>query len=232
MNTLTRGINTEGSYTFISYDPKAPVSEAGRRTAKVMYKTNMKTGVKAGNNVCLLVEPLSRLEVLDNTEKLVPHIIAMLEAEQDRMIKDFHISDDSIVSPESISLEAIITSLESTATSSARINKEVLSNWFDNSLADTLTVLFADKLGISANPTTAEVQKVQNFMAVYKTKYSGLASNLVSYSVEEADKLLIAIDKVAELDTGFDRNELITAKVIDKLTKMKTPVNVAEYLDL
>jgi len=111
------------------------------------------------------------------------------------------------------------------------MTQEVIANWFDVSLAESLSVLFADKLGLSETPTNEESEKVEMFVSVYKNKFSGLASNLVNYSIEETDKLLSALDKCSELDDKIN-SDLVSIKIKTKLVNMKTPVDLAEMLDL
>jgi len=121
----------------------------------------------------------------------MPHVITMLEVEQDKLIKAAHISggDSATLEPDSIDITAIIAALEAERVS-GRMSKEVITEWFDAAMADTLMVLFADKLGIGDTPTEAQADKIDSLISVYRAKYCGLASNLVNYAVEEAEKSL------------------------------------------
>lgn len=223
-----RGLDADGNYRFLSYDAKAPLVESGKRTIKLMYKVNTKTGKAAGINSCLLVSPVSKEELTDDVIKsLTPHIINMIEAEQDKIAKAAHISGVEAVSPDSLSISSVISSLETVA-QSQRMNKEVISSWFTENLADTLTVLFADKLGVSETPSESDTANINRFLDVYKTKFNGLASNLVSYQKEEAEKLLEAVEK-CEVDKNTD---LVSGKIIEKLNKMANPLSQTELMDL
>jgi len=233
-NLNPRGQDANGNLVFLPYDPKAPITENGRRTAKVMYKiakTGENAGIKKGNNVCMLVPPFSPDDVTPQINKLMPHIITMLEVEQDKLIKAAHTSDDVTLSPAEISLDAIITALEAERVS-GRMSKEVITAWFDEYMSDTLTVLFADKLGISSEPTQAQADKIDSLIAVYKAKYCGLASNLVNYAIEEAEKLVVAMDKC---EVGVDVNadgDIIGARIRERLEKMAKPADMTALLDL
>ena len=229
MNTINkRGMNETGDYKFMTYDAKAPVVEEGKRTIKLMYKVNPKTEKAAGINSCLLVTPINKDDLTDDVmSRLIPHVINMLEVEQDSIVKVAHKSGVDSISPDNISLDAIILSLE-TVRASVRMNKEVITNWFNSNLAETLTVLFADKLGVSDVPTEKDETNINRFLDVYKNKFNGLASNLISYQKEEAEKLLEAVTK-CEVDKETD---LVSAKIIEKLNKMANPVSKTELLDL
>lgn len=227
-----RGLDKAGNLVFLPYDPKAPISEKGLRTSKVMYKTaktGENAGIKKGNNVCMLVEPLESADVTANIDRLIPHIIGMLELEQDKIIKAAHIAggDDSTLEVSAIDIEHILAVLEAERVS-GRMTKEVITDWFDSELADTLTVLFADKLGISEEPTQQEADKIDAFIGVYRAKFAGLSSGVVSYSVDESTKLLAALEKCG-IDFVAD---IIAARIREKLNKMINPVEVHELIDL
>ena len=225
---LSRGVNADGDLVFLSYDATAPVVEAGKRTVKLMYKVNPKTQKAAGVNSCLLVEPITSEDLTSEIQaKLVPHIINMLEVEQDKLVRTAHLSGVESVSSDSIDIEAIITSLE-TVRASTRMNKEVITSWFEANMKDTLTVLFADKLGVSEVPTEKDAENITRFLDVYKNKFNGLASNLVSYQKEEAVKLMEAVTK-CDVDKNTD---LVSAKIIEKLDKMVNPASSSELMDL
>ncbi len=222
-NLPVRGMDSTGNYVYLPYDPKAPTSEKGRRTIAVLYKvakTGKNAGIKKGNNVCLLVPPLSISEIENNIDKLMPHVLAMCEVEQNKIAKTLHISggDDVLVSPTEISIDSIIRSLEAERVST-RLNKETVQSWFDTELADSLTILFADKLGLSDSLTQNEEDKLNSLVGVYKTKFSNLASNVVTYQPAEAEKLMIAMDK-CDIDM---KNDIIAAKLGEKLDKMINP---------
>jgi len=223
-----RGLDADGNLQFLSYDAKAPLVESGKRTIKLMYKVNTKTGKAAGINSCLLVSPVTKDELTDDVLKsLTPHIINMIEAEQDKIAKTAHVSGVTSLEVDALSIKSVISSLETVA-QSTRMNKEVITSWFTDNLADTLTVLFADKLGVSETPTENDTANINRFLDVYKTKFNGLASNLVSYQKEEAEKLLEAVEK-CEINKDSD---LVSGKIIEKLTKMANPMSSTELMDL
>ena len=230
VNVPIRGMNSEGAYIFLPYDPKAPISEAGKRVIKVCYKVakqGKNAGVVKGKNSCLIVEPIVAEDVnnADVVNRLLPHVIAMCEAERDKIAKDFHLSGAQSVSQEALDINAIIASLEAEAVS-GRMNKEIITSWFDSEVSDILTVLFSQKLGITETSGAEEIKKLDRFITVYRDKFCGLASNLVTYQIEEAKKLLEALDK-CELD--FD-SDMIASKIREKLNKMLSPTNVEELL--
>lgn len=220
-----RGLDSEGNYKFLPYDAKAPIVEKGFRTIKVMYKTP-KSGEEKKDNSCLLVTPISVDDIENNLDSLMPYIVNMVESVQDKIGKDLHSLGETSVSPSALSMEAVIERLQTDAIG-GRLNKETIDSWFTSTLADTMTVLFADKLGISDTPTEADAERIDRFVKVYRSKLTGLASNLTVYPVEEVEKLLSALDKCE-----IDSTDTVGNRVKERLVKMKTPVNVVEFLDL
>ena len=226
VQSMVRGTDLNGNYTFEGYEPKSPVSvsDSSYRVAKVMYKTNKKTGKIAGENSCLIVPHITGEDVTSHLEALTKHVVNMLESEQDKIIKGYHLDKVSFVTPETISIDAIIESLEAVATS-GRMNKELIVAWFTENLADDLIILFADKLGCEVERMEDETSKLFLTIEVYKNLFSKMASNTTFYQPHEATKLMQAID-VCEADS----NDSITVKLKEKLGKMINPVNTMELL--
>ena len=222
-----RGTNEAGNLVFLPYDAKAPIVEVGRRTAKIMYKiakTGANAGVVKGINSCLLVAPLDDADVNDNWEELKPFVRSFLESKQDEVIKAIHLREVKEVSLDSINMNAIISHLKASQVS-ARVNKEMIASWFDSSISDILAVRLAEKLGVSETPTEADADKIDMFLNVYKSRLSGLASNLTSYLPEEAEKLLKAVEVVEVKDA-------ISMKLVERLDKMINPASSEELLSL
>lgn len=226
--SMVRGQTATGEYTFLPYNPKAPVVEVGMRTIKIMYKvakSGVNKGVIKGENSCLLVTPLTTDDLTEDVlHRLMPHVLSLCESTQDAIAKELHGIKMEVISKELLDVNAIIGRLETEAISN-RLNKETIGAWFDSSISDMLTVLFADKLGLSDKPTTEETIKLMGYVSVYKTKLSGLASNLTSYGEDECDQLLAAIDK-CEVDSG----DIIASRLVSKLEAMKIVTPAEELL--
>ena len=226
INSAIRGTDLNGNYLFEAYDPKAPVttSEKDYRIAKVMYKRNNKTGKIAGANSCLIIPAMDETSIMSHLGELMPHFRSFLEAEQDKMIKEAHLKSVSFVSPVDIDIKSIVQFLESESVS-GRMNKELIELWFTTHLQESLTLLFADKLGMTIERYQDETSKLYLTVQVYKNLFTKMASNTVSYQKPEAEKLLQAIE-VCEV-SGDD---LVTIKIKEKLDKMINPVNTMELL--
>lgn len=219
----TRGQDANGSYIFLDYDSKAPVSEAGFRTIPLLYKMNPKTKVAAASNACMLVEPLADEDILANMDSLLAYVKGFLETKQNEIAKVAHVAGLGELTKDSLGITGIIEFLASTRTST-RLNKDIISAWFAEEMQDSLSILFAEKLGFTAESIEADssqVDKIALYVDVYKGKFLALASNLTTHSVEDATKLLDAMSKCISSDSPDSPVNEITSKIIEKLTKMK-----------
>ncbi|MCK4500187.1 hypothetical protein KAU11_06790 [Candidatus Babeliales bacterium] len=228
VGSMVRGTNNDGNYTFEPYSPKSPVTATeGYRVSKVMYKTNTKKGTIAGENSCLIIPKVTEEVVQANIERLTKHVINMLETEQDKLVKGFHLDKVSFVEPADLSIDAIIEALEAVAVS-GRINKEMIQTWFVSHVEENLAILFADKLGCSVDDVKTADSKLALTLKVYYDMFGKMASNTTSYQKVEAEKLLQAI--TVTCDTEESKTDAITVKLVDKLNKMINPVNTMELL--
>lgn len=228
---LTRGTNVDGNYTFMPYSPKAPVTaQDGYRVSKVMYKTNTKTGTIAGENSCVIIPVIEQDSVTANMDRLMKHVVTMLELEQDKIVKTAHLdkaNERNVVTRDAITLDAIIIALETEAVS-GRINKEGITAWFDLYIKENLAMLFADKLGCDLDQLDVATSKLSLTLKVYSDMFGKMASNITSYQPQEAEKLLQAITVTCDSDEA--KQDAITLKLTDKLNKMINPVNTMELL--
>lgn len=224
-----RGTDNNGNYTFMEYDPKAPVTTntAGYRVAKVMYKMNMKTKTVAGENSCMILPHVTADDVHAHLDALTKHIVSMLESEQDKIIKGYHLDKVTFVEPDQVSIEAIIEALEAVAVS-GRINKEMIQEWFDAYMLDGLSILIAEKLGCDIELLAEPASKLAMQVKIYADSYAKMASNTTQYQPEQATLLKQAIEKAIDTDEG--KQAVMTAKMVDKLDKMISPVNTMELL--
>lgn len=212
-------LSLSGLVRFAAYDPKTPTLPVlGGRVVPLCYKgkTVDKVFVPAKlANSCIEIPLLDKVQIAANMESLMPHVVAYLETVQDSIAKELHAAKVGEVQESSFSIGAILTKLEAT-TSSNRMSKEDAEQWFDTTVADNLAVLFADKFGMSDDPTEDEIDKLNSICAVYKKNLSALAGPKTSYKVEEAEML----KKVLELTDAKD--SAIGTRMFNRLDKMIT----------
>jgi hypothetical protein len=190
----------------------------GQRLSTITFKTDAETKVKRAS-VAVSVPMLESYTVA-----MRPYILSYMQGVQDAIIRARVIAGQKEVTNEQISEEAIIAYLIEEGKSD-RLTKEILGTWFDTNAADTLTVAFANKLGVSDTPTEAETQKLNAIVADYKGKITALAGGKTFYPEKVRVNLLKAFDIVgAEADA-------LGAKLVAKVQAM-AKVDDAEMLGL
>ena len=97
---------------------------------------------------------------------------------------------------------------------SGHISKDKIIAWFDSSLADSLSIAFANKLGISNEPTEAETKKLGLVIEAYKANYARLAAR--DFSLASEDKL--KLESALKLTNGENPMTIKLVKLLASLT--------------
>ncbi len=199
----------------------------GQRLASFNWKigTNKDSlwfGIKRESKA-VSIPQIAATEIAQNLSLLTPHIIGFLAGVQDKIIRAALEANDSLlhVSNESIGIAAILEYLED-SDESGRLTKESVGVWFDGTIADSLSIALADKMGISENPTDAQDAQIAALCAQFRTKITGLAGGKTSYPV----KLAQSLQKVIALAPSED---VLGVRFNARLQKM---IEVTESVDL
>lgn len=199
-------------HTVVDYDTKKSSAFNGQRLSKITYKTDKESGVKKQSK-CVSVPIITGEQVLESLVILSPAITEYLSSVQDTMVRARIDAGASEITDADISLTAIAGFLESESTG-GRLTKEFIAGWFDTSIADSLSLALAEKLGIGDIVSEADNVKITASIAAYRDKLSALAGGKTVYPAELADKLLKALSFAADGDE-------IAGKFVIRLEKMK-----------
>lgn len=203
--------NISQTHTIVAFDSKSSKPYEGQRLAKITYKTSRKTGIKEKDSVCVSIP---KLEI--TTEELIslkPFLLNYLEGVQDTMIREAYEKGATSIHSDQIAVSAMLEWLDEDS-KGGRLTKEYIVEWFNTSLADTLTVALADKLGIGDTPTESQVKKLEQMLAVYRDKFASLAGGKTSFAADVAIKLQKALEFA-------DTDDLIAQRFNTRLEKMK-----------
>ena len=215
--SLTAEINSQDVGAFRPYDSALPVPTLkGTRTVKLLYKKNPKTGKSmAENSFIRVADYLTEDLVVSKVNELASYVVSFLQAEEDKLIKSYHVAGAKRIEDRDLSLDAIIESLEASMVSS-RLNKEKIAEWFKLTMEEQLIVIIASKLGLPhvEVASEAELEKIETIVLAYKAKFESFASGKTYYRKEEAESLLRALEL-----TGADKS-FIGSKFIGRLDKM------------
>lgn len=213
-------IDTE-NHNIVPYVSGTTKAFTGQRLASFNWKTvtdksSVYYGIKRESKAVSL--PMITAEAItDNLIVLMPHIVSMLHSVQDKIIKaKLEIGGDSVVSigNELINMKAIVEYLGD-SNESGRLTKESVAAWFDESISNSLSVVLADKLGISEVPTNAESDKILAIVGKFRADISALAGGKTSYTPKVAAQLLKAVNHASDEDVIASKFKARLQKMID-----------------
>lgn len=101
-----------------------------RLIAKSARGTNKPANEHLQQSLAVSIPPVTMDEVVAHIDKLIPHVIGMVQDAQDKIIREYRIeSGAETINQELISVESVIAFLDSSATGE-RVSKEYLQEWF------------------------------------------------------------------------------------------------------
>lgn len=189
---------------FKPYDSQLPVSEIkGTRTVTCLYKAVKRDGVLVASEFSnaytrVPVAHLTEKLVIEQAAELAPYVVAYLQGIEDAMIKDAHKAGQLRIYTDGLSIARLIEKLEESS-STGRLNKERIGQWFDSEVAELLAVKFAAKMGLDENSSEAQLAKLDTILGAYRSKFESLASGKVF--IKEQDCLaMIGVITTCQLE--------------------------------
>ena len=203
----------------------------GQRLAKVGYKLTekmKKDGIKeVPKSICVSIPKIEQPIREDQLEKLMPHLIQILENAQDGIIRAIYENDRNVssVSDAEISIEACIAFMEEVETG-GRLTVEKLGEWFGSFLLSPLSEFLKIQGGKKLSGTELD-KAVSQSIASYKGMITGLSGGKTHYDAKQREKLLVILGMVE------DGGEEIGEKLCKRLEAMeKKDKKIAEDLGL
>lgn len=179
------------NHTFVPFVAGQSKAFEGQVLAKATYKgRNGKAPEFA--SVCVSIPKMDL-----NTEQILAakdHILAMFEDCREKIIRGLHEAGKTSVNDAEIGFAACLEYLEDVK-QGTRLSGEDVKQWFEESFADSLRVVFADKLGLGDNPNDAEVKQVEQRVNGYREACVSLASPRTLFKDAKAIALKDAITK-------------------------------------
>jgi len=202
---------------FRPYDSQLPVPDLkGYRTVKCLYKTPKgATKAEYANSYIRVSDHITEQAVADKLADFAPYFVAYLQEQENALVKELHKRGETKVASDYLSLDTLLAFLEESNTSS-RLNGDAIAAWFNDYMRDSLLIAFSEKMGLSDEPTAAELEKLAAILSTYENKYKSLASGKTAYRKEEAELLQRALE-VTEAD-----KTTIGARFYKRLEAMKT----------
>lgn len=191
-------------HSFVAYNPKAPLApiDSTQRVAKVKFRITEAAKLRGElekEAKAVSIPKILPLQVQEEAAALMPFVIGMLEGVQDSIIRDLVAAGKTDVRDEQISIAACMAYMQEETSNGGRMSGDDVKAWFTDTLEDKLSLAFADKLGVTATTATPEQEaKIQQIVNAYRDKLAMLASPKTRYDVVSADKMLGALQLVAD----------------------------------
>jgi hypothetical protein len=215
-NGLNNGLNNSASdnYNVVSYiTGDKPKKGSEFRLAKITFKTDKQTGIKADSKAVEL-PIISANEISNNAMALIPAITNMLASVQDSIIRENIENGKKFISITDISIPNLIAYLASES-KGERLSKEYLNNWFDSELLEPLTIAISEKIALSGIATDKQLDVINDTVNAYKVNIAKLASPNTNFDDSIKAMLIKALN--------FASDNAIAITLINKLNVMVKP---------
>lgn len=176
-------VATSNNTQWAEYDSQLDIpSVAGTRVVKYIgreHKQKDGSSKKAAVSGYVRIPTAHLTEdiIASNIDELTPYFLSYLQSIEDTILKDEYKSGVSNVYLPALGMDKILEKLEE-QDAGARLNSEMITDWFDTHLKDKLGIIIATKLGIDSTTQDSEgkYQKMEMVLGIYCKKLCSLAS--------------------------------------------------------
>lgn len=160
---------------------------SGQRLVRMIAKKSKDGTYESANlqgSMCVSVPFVEQNDVVDQIDKLLPHVIGLVQDTQDKMIREIRIaSGRNEITQESISVEAVVAWLDANAAGD-RFTTEYLQEWFVSEYTE-LAKEFINR-AISGAADSIVDAKVN----VLRDMFAGFASGRYSPSIPQCKAMI------------------------------------------
>jgi hypothetical protein len=125
-----------------------------------------------------------------------------------------------------IDLAAINAFLSETSSSSGRLTKELITQWFDSCLAENLAVLIAGKFKLPDSPESLKNPSVVQQINILRANFEAFSNPNAVFSELQMKNVK------SGLQLSDDEEHFVQRKIIARITEMEKPIVVEEAIDL
>lgn len=187
---------------------------SGQRLAKVGYKSTKKNPARFKSVAVSVPFILSASINEDHQKALQPYLIQILENAQDGIIRSLYESKDGTltqVQDSEISIDACIGYLRAESEGN-RLTAELIGQWFDSELSDSLMVVLAQKLSFipadadgEVELTEAQTAVVDKHLKIHKELFGSLAGGATILAEKQIKGLKNALQYADERNSIAER---------------------------
>lgn len=158
--------------------------------------------------------------VVEMIDKLLPHVIGMVQDAQDKIIREHRIeSGSNEINQRLIDVDAVIAYLDASAAGD-RVSKEYLTEWF----TDTYGVAVVEWIGVISGGGLAEVV-IDQKCAVMRDMIAGWSSPKYSPNIPALKAMIRFVSAMSESDQADARLVAIGHKASAMLTKKESELS-------
>ena len=196
--------NLSSSHDVVSYDPKSTKALSGQRLSKVLFRfteAQKLRGEIQKEHKCISIPVLGFADIEPMLSALHGAIVGLIEDTQDAIVKEAIESGAIVVNDSDISVSACVAYLSQVGAGSNRLDGDAIKAWYSDNVDTALQLAFAEKLGLSDNPTQEEAEKVQQASNGYRDVFAKLASPKTKFDEVTIEKLEKVLDLIPAFST-------------------------------
>jgi hypothetical protein len=185
-------------HTFTKLD-KNSKPMTGQRLVRLIAKGENKSPNLA-ESMCVSIPLVSSNDVADVIDRLLPHVVGLVQDAQDKMIREYRIETGRNELPQDvIGLSEVVVWLDANAAGD-RVSSEYLGEWFKEEYADAAHQYIAHVMGLAL--VNGEVPPIVEVKCnVLREMFTGWSSPKYSPSIPKLRAMIKFTDSIDELDS-------------------------------
>lgn len=188
-------ISTNHSFVKLDKDAKPAM---GQRLVRLIAK-----GTKNANlteSLAVSIPRVSQDDVAEVIDRLLPHVVGLVQDTQDKIIRDWRIEFGREAIPESeFSIAECIAYLDATAAGD-RVSTEYLQEWFMEEYRDVAIAYIADRMGLDITPDNVPEVAIQK-CNILRDMFAGFSSPKYSPPIPKLKAMIAFTDACSDVDS-------------------------------
>lgn len=185
-------------HSFVKLDKDAKPA-MGQRLVRLIAK-----GTKNANlteSLAVSVPRVTQDQVADAIDRLLPHIVGLVQDTQDKIIREFRIEHGREGVPEDVfSVDECIAYLDATAAGD-RVSTEYLQEWFADEYRQVALAYISNAMGIDYSPAGDVPVAIEQKYNVLRDMFAGFSSPKYSPAIPKLKAMIRFSESVSELDS-------------------------------
>lgn len=186
-------------HSFVKLDKDAKPA-MGQRLVRIIAKGANKHH-NLSESLAVSIPRVTQDNVADCIDRLLPHVVGMVQDAQDKMIRELRIeSGRDEIHDDQISMSEVIAFLDATAAGD-RVSSEYLEQWFADEYRDVAIRYIADAIGADLNAAGEVPEAVTQKYNVLASMFAGWSSNKYSPNIPKLKAMIRFSESVSECDS-------------------------------